>query len=81
MHTISLNPLPDRSRTFPGPSRTDYQRGITLWVSKAWRLLIIWQQRYADRQAMAVLEPHRLMDIGLTREEVAREVAKPFWRA
>lgn len=42
MHTISLNTLPDRSRAFPGPSRTDYHRGITLWVSQTWRLLMIW---------------------------------------
>jgi len=81
MHTFPLNTLPDRSRAYPGPSRTDYQRGITLWVSKAGRLLMIWQQRYAERQAMAALEPHRLVDIGLTRDEIAREAAKPFWRA
>ncbi len=81
MHTFPLNTLPDRSRAYPGPSRTDYLRGITLWVSKAGRLLMIWQQRYAERQAMAALEPHRLVDIGLTRDEIAREAAKPFWRA
>jgi uncharacterized protein YjiS (DUF1127 family) len=34
-----------------------------------------------ERQALAALEAHRLDDIGLTREDVARETAKPFWRA
>ncbi len=81
MHTISLKSLLDRSRAFPGPSRADYQREITLWISNAWRLLLFWQERYAQRQALAALEDHRLADIGLTREDVAREVAKPFWRA
>ena len=81
MHTISLKSLPDRSRAFPEPSRADYQRGITIWVSSAWRLLMVWQRRYAERRAMAAFEAHRLEDIGLTREEVAREVAKPFWQA
>jgi len=81
MHTISLKSLPDRSRAFPGPSRSDYQRGITLRVSTIWRLLLVWQRRYAERQAMARFEAHRLKDIGLSREQVAREIAKPFWRA
>lgn len=81
MHTISMKSLPDRSRAFPGPSRAEYQRGITLWISNVWRLLLVWQRRYAERQAMAAFEAHRLDDIGLTREDLAREVAKPFWRA
>ncbi len=80
MHTISLKSLPDRSRAFPEPSRTDYQRGITLWVSTLWRLLLVWQRRYAERQAMARFEDHRLADIGMSREQLAREIAKPFWR-
>jgi uncharacterized protein YjiS (DUF1127 family) len=81
MHTISMKSLPDRSRAFPGPSRADYQRGFTLWISKGRRLLMVWQQRHAERQALAVLEDHRQKDIGLTREDLAREIAKPFWRA
>lgn len=81
MDTISLKSLPGRSRAFPGPSRAHCQREITLWISNAWRLLLFWQERYAQRQALAALEDHRLADIGLSREDVAREVAKPFWRA
>jgi uncharacterized protein YjiS (DUF1127 family) len=50
-------------------------------VSTIWRLLLVWQRRYAERQAMARFEAHRLKDIGLSREQVAREIAKPFWRA
>ncbi len=81
MHTISIKSFPGRSRAFPGPSRADYRRRITVWISKTWRLLLVWQRRYMERQALAALEAHRLDDIGLTREDVAREIAKPFWRA
>ncbi len=81
MHTISIKSLPGRSRAFPGPSRADYRRRITDWVSNPWRLFLVWQRRYMERQALAALEAHRLDDIGLTREDVAREIAKPFWRA
>ena len=81
MHTISIKSLPDRSRAFPGPSRADYQRRITNWISKTLFLPLVWQRRYLERQALANFDDHRLQDIGLTREDVAREIAKPFWRA
>ena len=81
MHTISIKSLPDRSRAFPGPSRADYRRRITLWISNAWTLLVVWQRRYRERQALASFDRHRLADIGLSREDLAREIAKPFWRA
>ena len=81
MHTISIKTLPDRSQSFPGPSRADYQRTITNWISKALYLPLVWQRRYQERQAMAVFDDHRLDDIGLTHEDLAREIAKPFWRA
>jgi uncharacterized protein YjiS (DUF1127 family) len=73
MHTISIKSLPDRSRAFPGPSRADFKRRITTWISN---ILV-----YLERQALATFDEHRLKDIGLTREDLAREIAKPFWRA
>ena len=79
MHTISTS-LPDRSRAFPEPSRADYGRRITTWVVKAVCLLVVWQRRYLERQALATMDGHRLDDIGLTREDLAHEIAKPFWQ-
>lgn len=38
-------------------------------------------RRYRTRRALRKLEAHRHQDIGLTKAEVEREVAKPFWRA
>ena len=81
MHTISIDPFPDRSRAVPGPSRADYVRTITTWISKVLFLPLVWQRRYLERQALANFEDHRLEDVGLTREDVAREIAKPFWQA
>ena len=81
MHTLSIKTFPDRSRAFPGPSRADYRRRITVWISKVPTLLLVWQRRYMERQDMASFNEHMLRDIGLSREDLAREIAKPFWRA
>ena len=81
MHTISIKSLPDRSQAFPGPSRADFKRRITTWISNVLVLPLVWQRRYLERQALAAFDEHRLADIGLTRADLAREIAKPFWRA
>ena len=40
-----------------------------------------WLDRHAQRQELAELDDHMLHDVGLSRADVEREVAKPFWRA
>jgi len=40
-----------------------------------------WYLRTRERQALAELDAHLLKDCGLTREQVARELDKPFWSA
>jgi uncharacterized protein YjiS (DUF1127 family) len=37
-------------------------------------------ERSRQRRALARLSDARLRDIGLTRDDVLRESAKPFWR-
>jgi uncharacterized protein YjiS (DUF1127 family) len=37
-------------------------------------------ERSRQRRALAQLSDARLRDIGLTRQDVAGETAKPFWR-
>ncbi|MGF1609690.1 MAG: DUF1127 domain-containing protein [Kiloniellales bacterium] len=44
-------------------------------------LLLLWQERAAQRYALSMLDAHALKDIGLTRAEAEREAGKPFWRA
>lgn len=50
-----------------------------------WSLLAslprIWLRRVEDRHELSMMDDTRLRDIGLTRERVAREIAKPFWEA
>lgn len=42
--------------------------------------LLLWQERARQRHELAQLDDRMLRDIGITRAEVAREWAKPFWR-
>ncbi len=39
-----------------------------------------WQTRAAERAHLAALSDYLLEDMGLSRLEVEREAAKPFWR-
>ncbi len=40
-----------------------------------------WRRRARGRAALAQMSDRDLLDIGITRADVARESAKPFWRA
>ncbi len=40
----------------------------------------LWRERRAERRALARLDDRLLADIGVGRHDVAREIAKPFWR-
>lgn len=42
--------------------------------------LLLWQARAAERHQLAEMSDHLLKDMGLTRADVSRECAKPFWR-
>lgn len=39
-----------------------------------------WYDRYLQRRALAELDDRMLADIGITRQDVEREIRKPFWR-
>jgi uncharacterized protein YjiS (DUF1127 family) len=39
-----------------------------------------WLRHSRDRELLRRLDARQLRDIGLTREQVEREVEKPFWR-
>lgn len=46
-------------------------------------LLAVWQARVRLRHQLATMakaNPHLIDDIGLSRRQVAAEIAKPFWR-
>lgn len=41
----------------------------------------VWQRRINDRRHMAQMDDRMLVDIGLDRADIKREIEKPFWRA
>jgi uncharacterized protein YjiS (DUF1127 family) len=45
------------------------------------RTLLVWTDRALSRDHLARLSDHQLADVGLSRSDVEREAAKPFWRA
>jgi uncharacterized protein YjiS (DUF1127 family) len=44
------------------------------------RTLRLWRSRIRERQAFPVIDDRDLRDLGVSRWEVDRELAKPFWR-
>ena len=53
---------------------------LTRMVSGALGAILLWQERATQRAHLAALGDHMLKDIGISRAEADREVAKPFWR-
>jgi uncharacterized protein YjiS (DUF1127 family) len=39
-----------------------------------------WIERGRERRQLGTFDDHLLKDIGVTRRQVERELAKPFWR-
>ena len=44
------------------------------------RTLVLWHARAGQRRVLARMDERQLKDIGVTRDQVLREIAKPFWR-
>ena len=49
-------------------------------VKSLGRMLGLWRSRARERHAFQALEDRDLRDLGLSRYDVERELAKPFWR-
>jgi uncharacterized protein YjiS (DUF1127 family) len=45
------------------------------------QLLRTWHQRFEQRYELARISERDLNDVGMTWDDVAHEVDKPFWRA
>ena len=43
-------------------------------------VILLWQERATQRAHLATLDDHMLRDLGLSRADVQRETAVPFWR-
>jgi len=42
-------------------------------------VLVVWQKRIRDREALQSMTAAQLTDIGITREDALQEAEKPFW--
>ncbi len=73
MHTISKHASPLGTGLFRGQVVALVARGI--------EILLMWQRRANERQALVHLDDRILRDLGLSRSEIIRESRKPFWRA
>ena len=60
--------------------RSSWPHGGWRRPGAAVRVVSFWLERSRQRRALARLDDHLLRDIGLTREEVRRECANPFWK-
>ncbi len=48
---------------------------------RGWLQVIgVWIERRRQRRALAHLDDRFLRDVGISRSEAVREIAKPFWR-
>lgn len=75
MTTYSLDDI--RSEFLAGRSAAPAGEGLAtrLWIA-AYRAV----QRARSRRQMLGLTDEMLKDVGLTRADIEREAAKPFWR-
>ena len=74
MTSISLS---TRHGTAPRGVAPDARSGLLAGIFER---LLLWQERAAQRHALAGLDDHLLKDLGLTRAEALCEADKPFWR-
>ncbi len=51
-----------------------------LWMRLMQALVHGWAERSRQRHRLAILDDAALRDIGLTHQDVQREISKPFWR-
>jgi len=58
----------------------DARRAVHNWAFAIVNWFTICAARHQHRTAVARLDDHLLSDIGKSRQEVAFEAAKPFWR-
>ena len=49
-------------------------------LKSAWTMALDWQSRAHRRRHLDTLDDHLLRDVGLTRDDIRRELDKPFWR-
>jgi len=57
-----------------------FLQGLIRLPLSALEVFLIWQERASERHRLAGMEDRMLKDMGLSRADVDREAAIPFWR-
>lgn len=78
MTTVSLH---QEFRSGPSARKQIPGAGFGSVLARAADTAVTWLQRERDRRSLQALDDRLLSDIGVSRDEVEREVSKPFWRA
>lgn len=66
--------------TIPLPEPKAIAAAVPRIPGAVWRGVLAWQHRASARAHLAALDERMRRDMGLTWEDVRREVDKPFWR-
>jgi uncharacterized protein YjiS (DUF1127 family) len=73
MHVVTHHTLTD-CQVYSRPQTSD---SIAAWVT---RMIGRWRTRAQEGRVFAKMNHRDLHDIGVSRWEIERELAKPFWR-
>lgn len=63
------------------PSRAISARGLRSALVRLGERLARWHERRRQREELAAMPDYLLKDMGVTREDLYREIRKPFWQA
>lgn len=57
----------------------EFTRALRRLITDVFATVLEWQERARQRRQLSELDERMLQDIGVTRADVDREIAKPFW--
>lgn len=78
---LMKSPLTYRVIDDQAPALSVLQSWVRRMTCLRWLQVIgAWTERSRQRRDLAKLDDRGLADVGITRPEAAREIAKPFWR-
>lgn len=73
--SVALNPICNCGQHVPSIAEDT----ISASVARIVQTLATWRRRSRERAELSRLSDRLLKDIGVTREQVRKEVAKSFW--
>jgi uncharacterized protein YjiS (DUF1127 family) len=80
---VSMGPRLADAHALGSARRRPHAQSLVRVLAKVGAALALWRRRSRYRRDLARLRrsgPHLIEDIGLLREHVDREAAKPFWQ-